>query len=506
MDPSDDFFLDSPANHSPDIDEPVDPSTDVERNNAKKPRRRRSTSQDVKWGLADRPNSYTGGRSAYHAWTLEERSVIDALQQQRAEDLSVHLYNAYMVESSKRRTPTAIGAPSTQVVGDSPEGAIKLPGDWTAWPVPSERFIHQDLMSSIGGRTTTDYTKSGRVLRETIVATISRVARHRWQSREWQTIAIPQPRNFKRKRSEPTELRKRESPATSLSEMGQSTSPNTSNAATEAGDVNIGDEMESGGMPLFSSQAQLDEASSSSDHEEAQKPGKRQKHKRLLDEWAGVDTTPVLDADEERIDKLLGLPAQRLISKVDKLLDALHTTRHSYARKAFTKGKAGESEVDPGSSPASTELNDDSLSRDQTRIRFNHKLRPREWSDVLGMAALTGFSEVAVQRASERCAALFNEDMLFRTFHEGTAQNSSCFTETLATGDEPETGLQDLESFASEHSANATGSDSDEYDMYELIRSKTSGHCCPYPQCSRHGKSYRSAADLGKHIRRRHSD
>jgi len=47
------------------------------------------------------------------------------------------------------------------------------------------------------------------------------------------------------------------------------------------------------------------------------------------------------------------------------------------------------------------------------------KLLTRDWSDVVGMAALSGWDSNVVQRASERCARLFGENMLFRTFIEG---------------------------------------------------------------------------------------
>ena len=514
MNDSDDYFVDPVPYHSPETDGPIDSSPEVEQHTVKKRRRGHYASSDVKssdvtWGLADRPNAYTGNKQEYRKWTSDERAVLSALQQQRAEDLSVHLYNAYMVESSKRGLNEATKAPSDQLKDKPGKQGIELPDYWTAWPMPPDQFIRQDLMSSIGGHTTTDYTKSGMLLRDTIIAAISRAARHRWESREWETPVNPQ--TLKRKRSEPTESETQKSPAASLSEMGQSMSRNTSIAPTEADDDDIDDPFQSGGMPLFSSQAQVDDASSSSDHEEVQEAGGRSKGKwkskaRELEEWANVDTTPVPNADNERIDRLLAKPAQHLIGKVEKLLDALHTARQSYARKKKRMRKASESEVDLGSSRASTELGDDSPGRIQSPVSFDNKLKTRDWSDVLGMAALTGFSEAAVQRASERCAALFNEDMLFRTFHEGTANSPSHFTEILATGNDPNAASLTSEPVASEHSASAAGSESDEYDLYELIRSKTSGHCCPYPTCSRHGKSFASAEALGRHLRRRHSD
>lgn len=81
----------------------------------------------------------------------------------------------------------------------------------------------------------------------------------------------------------------------------------------------------------------------------------------------------------------------------------------------------------------------------------NVKLQLRDWSDVVGTAALAGWDPAIVQRASERCARLFGENMLFRTFHEGDggkarpdlaqrrdekSGNRSWYTEQLARDDE----------------------------------------------------------------------
>ena len=48
----------------------------------------------------------------------------------------------------------------------------------------------------------------------------------------------------------------------------------------------------------------------------------------------------------------------------------------------------------------------------------------RDWSEVIGMASLTGWGDGVVERAAKRCAALFGEGMAFRTFHEGSALKS----------------------------------------------------------------------------------
>jgi N-terminal acetyltransferase B complex catalytic subunit len=45
-------------------------------------------------------------------------------------------------------------------------------------------------------------------------------------------------------------------------------------------------------------------------------------------------------------------------------------------------------------------------------------LRLRDWSEVLGLASMTGWDAAIIDRAAKRCSALFGESMAFRTLHE----------------------------------------------------------------------------------------
>ncbi|KEF62142.1 uncharacterized protein A1O9_00114 [Exophiala aquamarina CBS 119918] len=91
----------------------------------------------------------------------------------------------------------------------------------------------------------------------------------------------------------------------------------------------------------------------------------------------------------------------------------------------------------------------DSHQKRKRPVQRTKKLPPRDWSDVVGMAALAGWDPNVVQRASERCAGLFGENMLFRTFFERESEgnrsmykvnhgstNQSWYTEQLALDDE----------------------------------------------------------------------
>ncbi|KAK5049439.1 hypothetical protein LTR84_004368 [Exophiala bonariae] len=79
----------------------------------------------------------------------------------------------------------------------------------------------------------------------------------------------------------------------------------------------------------------------------------------------------------------------------------------------------------PSTPPPNTLSQQASQKRKRNQGAENLKLQLRDWSDVVGIAALAGWDPAVVARASERCARLFGENMLFRTFGEGDVEEKS---------------------------------------------------------------------------------
>lgn len=52
-------------------------------------------------------------------------------------------------------------------------------------------------------------------------------------------------------------------------------------------------------------------------------------------------------------------------------------------------------------------------------LKAGSRWNPRDWSEVLGAAAIIGFSEDVIARATQRCADLFGEGMAMRTLGDG---------------------------------------------------------------------------------------
>ncbi|KAF2876928.1 hypothetical protein BDV95DRAFT_558081 [Massariosphaeria phaeospora] len=64
---------------------------------------------------------------------------------------------------------------------------------------------------------------------------------------------------------------------------------------------------------------------------------------------------------------------------------------------------------------------DDDDDDSTTSGRYGHQENLLDWSEVLGLASITGWNERAVARTAQRCAALFGEAMAFRAFDESLA-------------------------------------------------------------------------------------
>jgi len=126
-----------------------------------------------------------------------------------------------------------------------------------------------------------------------------------------------------------------------------------------------------------------------------------------------------------------------IVDKVDSLLTALHHSRThqitSIRLRQWTKSRqyqllTEEEEESRVKSPVSIDKNDthDSDSSGtrttdayETSRKRRRACRPRDWSEVLGMAGIIGWSPEVLSRTQARCEALFAERMTFHNINSG---------------------------------------------------------------------------------------
>ncbi|KAK2882423.1 hypothetical protein FQN49_000375 [Arthroderma sp. PD_2] len=357
-----------------------------------------------------RSNRFQGPRSTWRGWTKQERRDVAALETIRSRDLSIHLYNAFMLKKrakeAKAKTTantTPVGTPSEQIPGSLSSFAPNR--GWTAWPLPTDEVpraderVNRDPDDAWTLRMPPDERPSAE-LEECLIAHMMKISRERFEARQWDWRGA---RRYERD--------------------GSPSDNDKQNLATR-------EESEFGDLEL-------------------PRPTLR----------------PVVQTDDDKSRRLLRPEARTILSKLDDLLLNLQEARRTCA--SMSQGSINEPKSpnrrarsstsfpniksspnyksNPGSETGLWDENEadrsitsrrtsrepensidglrDTLSANpSSQQRESVRLGLRDWSEVIGMASLAGWPAAAVMRASRRCADLFGEDQVFRTMSEGTAQ------------------------------------------------------------------------------------
>ena len=178
---------------------------------------------------------------------------------------------------------------------------------------------------------------------------------------------------------------------------------------------------------------------------------------------------PVIMADDERASKILRPTICTILGRLDALLMGLNSARNaslafddsgnesqsqtrvrsvSQPRNRKRKRVASRSDAITATTSEQTMMVSEtdtsfaSKSTSRLRGRRRSKLALRDWSDVLGIASMTGWDPAVVGKAASRCASLFEECITFRTLKEGDKGHTElCYkpgasTPLLATKEE----------------------------------------------------------------------
>lgn len=414
-----------------------------------------SPSDDDQPTLPSPPRGQSKQSATFLRHVAAERDLAISLDKLTAQDLSIHLFNAFALKRrarsqdfvsqavpkfrsrkgssiSHRPRETEIHLDVGSDDGESPEIGVayeqvgdpgwRPPKVWTAWPmraaeVPREgrKWEEDDHCASL--REWSE-ASSCEFIKELLVARVLKVAKERYIAKETEDKLEP---------------------ATSVS--------------SESDEENL----------LNSSDAVSEDDSPELDSKRRMKP--------------------VIMADDECASLILQPSIQHILSSLDRLLTNLHTARASYAvpkrrRKAHgfdgatsepTESNADYSaasssrkrrraslqsvknsrvpHLDPQASSSSNEDPSSTLrSRKRQRTGSSNRSKSRppsganykppsrsqsrpktprpqkfgalDWSTILGMASLSNFPPNAVLRATQRCADLFDEAMKFRILHK----------------------------------------------------------------------------------------
>lgn len=493
-----------------------------------------------------RPNRYYGPASTWRSWTAGDRAVAeDVLYASRAADLGVHLFNAFALKQmaasangGQLRSRSRSRSRARSAETDGPEPLFAPPEIWTAWPLRARDVPRNTHSAGPQEHSSSSFNTSrpSAALEDALIATSLRHAKEQWNQREREP-ELPQVDRRKRDWKAEMDLTKQQLRHSGLLEddddddkpdgQGNDGQDYTVDTNTDIEDREPSPSPELNLPPsiaTFSSQAFAAAVESSSEGE--------------TETSKSEDDIPLFSADDHEARRILLPSTRHILAKLDDLLVGLHKARLAYAvrdpesrSRSTSRPESTDDErfVRSGSRAASrkrgrkrkrsiSSQEDDSsqkISASRSRVRSATRqygtkgkgFGVRDWSDVLGMAALTGWNTETIARASERCAKLFGQNMMFRTFHEsggdaaGQNEEEPYFEEEFAyvpTASEP------LLSVSTDVTPAGTQRlDNDEGIMY--IRDQSSPYnsrTCPYQDCPRHisGKPFAKRYHLERHL------
>ncbi|KAF2208835.1 hypothetical protein CERZMDRAFT_101045 [Cercospora zeae-maydis SCOH1-5] len=416
----------------------------------------------------ERDGRFYGPDGSWKFYTKAERELAASLDQIEHDNLSAHLYNAHRLKRRLCNPANALPWQSRQRWIDC-EGSSSRPfypdANWTAWPLESADVPRNGEAWGVpmpeDDPATYRYEESwtpGSHLRDCVQAEIQRQAKERLRLRTFVGEDVER------------QATGESSPQTLSMNSDTSRAEDSSSSAEEA----------------------EEEAEESSDD-----PG--EEHSDPDDAKSAARAIPLLD--DEVVANLTRSTVGHIMSQFDAVLRGLHQSRMGHAKERsrsrhnsstnMQRKSSGRSSQDLATRPQMVSQTRDSSSGSSPELvthegsmrqhRDRQNLGTRDWSEVLGIAALVGMDPSVVARTRHRCAALFDENMDFRVMPDAAP---SCAFEEAARR-----LAMSTEAAGSEKVAKLSVSD---------------GYPCLHTSCSRHLEPYPQLWRLREHLKRKH--
>ncbi|AEO69950.1 uncharacterized protein THITE_2120715 [Thermothielavioides terrestris NRRL 8126] len=521
-----------------------------------------------------RPNRWRGHPSTWQGWTERDRETWTALENARRGDLAVHLYNACGLKRGWRAGPVQDGDGNGD--DDGAGKGWKPDKGWTAWPMKADEVPDDGLLPRAADvnepftlrREDRARSFAGCNLEEEISAAMLRCAKERFRRRGLQRGAAGG--------SAPgvvvQSVEKDDANATATE--GETDASGT--AATSAKDeddtdadalarvlrrkrrravsptftpvLSADDERSSALLRPLARRimAQLDDTLMILHNQRVAGLGCMSESSASDDDETGVESVPQRAAKSPPPRRYRGgrpkkvhVPREgeteremlvRLAREGKRKIPTFSSDEsepgrgersRGRTRSVSSKRRAASASSQAASRSEKSRSRSSSVSSELNREKRLSRWGLRDWRDVLGAAALAGFSPATISRAAQRCATLFREEITMHTLHEQSAASERPAVETVRyvpgaplppSSDEEtesEEELLQLRTVSRQSSLRPAGASSPEPER-EVRRRSRSGTpgilVCPHPGCPRAAEGFRKRSNLERHIRTVHKD
>ncbi|KAK4444260.1 hypothetical protein QBC34DRAFT_335270, partial [Podospora aff. communis PSN243] len=479
-----------------------------------------------------RPNRWRGAASTWRLYTERERRTYAALLGERNRELGWHLFDAWKLRGREVSAETEAEGED----GNKRRAKQWPPIRWTAWPMRASEVPGDGLMAEAMDVENEQYTLrkpelgselgwASVNLEEEVSATVLRLAKEKFRRRDLQGQGEDQGKE-------------------------------------EELDPDIMQTIESDGFDEMS----LEEGAVK----------KEEKEKEQEEEMS----TPVPMADDELSYPLLRPATRRILTRLDDTLTILHNSRMA-AMRTVAEPEPDDTETEPGSgrrgrprkdsnskqheSPSRTgrprkiHQPKDGESYQEMRVRIARESKRRlpdyfgngtqtedearkrksrshsrtrtlttedyvgrwalrGWRDVMAAAAMAGFSPSVMARATQRCATLFDQEMVLHTLPEQAKEpdvapmQTAKYTpdappiESSEEEDNAEVEIEQLRAVSRQPSVRTSSPETE--NSSRRRRSATPGakqeHFCPHRSCPRAVEAFSRKGNLLRHIKVMH--
>ncbi|ESZ97272.1 hypothetical protein SBOR_2346 [Sclerotinia borealis F-4128] len=503
-----------------------------------------------------RENRWKGPAPTWQRITEEERGLAASLDEIRNKDLSIHLYNSFALKKRARELEANDVGDDEDENRDDLNGFVP-PKKWTAWPMEATEVPREgeqigpddgDEMFTLRKR---EVTKLSRDLEDILMGVTLKYARERFLERE---TAEDQDAHVEdgnaeeiddETQQEPSDdaqdgverIRKSSEPPPTTTLLRPEVSaddersrdllrPSVRHTLSQLDDVLMALHHARKTCRQYASQAEFDTdgesrsratsiAGDATDRDSPVKKavGRPRKLKSTGNPKIGPEFTPNENAldrpDLWRAKKTHRGRPKKVYARLEGESQHEYLTRIARIQKKPLPSFAPPMEPStPKRGVTPVPVSPQKSPRKHSGKPRKHMLGLRDWSEVLGSAALAGFSPSVIARATQRCADLFEENMTMRTLVEGPAAKGKVDIVTeYYPGMIPDLGESDdhvSSSDESEEESSNPASDTENAENEESSHIKHRVHHCPVTKCQGNKDGFKTAARLLRHALAEH--
>lgn len=497
-----------------------------------------------------RPNRFTGKASTWREYTAADRKIATSLDQIEAADLSAHLYNAHALKRRVRLPGEQLAGVRdwqgkdawlkkgreldfVDVVGEVQKELVPAKR-WTAWPLNPRDGSTGRLGERGDWREKEDSQaqRAGDELREEVVAVFLKQAKERFMSREEEDYAAdlqPAARSGHRSKSAALlespvgseqededrateeEHRKRSESENKFAHIIGSGKQNAASTLPRLKPVVLADDEYAQRIlepSVNSLLARIDRLSADIRRTRLNHFGRG-----AYNDTSGSEA--ISDVDSVRSSsrsvsrsRSRSVPARKPASRATSRA-ASAKIKKSAPKSAEAKlgtGNESESASDYGAGDKSRETSDDDTNSTTSKKRRPYPNFSREssvastnreasgnvglmdWSEVLGIASMGGWDPRVIARATQRCAALFDESMAFHSLDEDVTNRPNWQTIQYTSSIIPAPDL-----------LSSTNAAPDKRPFFEAGTLR-----CPHPDCRGYKEDFAIPYRVIEHVKRVH--